>query len=173
LEVYTIVQEIASIVGVNASRNGASPWSVDVSRIAPAMAPPSQVQVPADLIRQDEIPPKYRDKKEWQVWKLGKMETKLQDYTRAAVAGGYVAGSLTSSGMEAPPPRSDSPRRGGRPMSQFGTATNKLLADLDDDQGLDGPPPPPPNDYAAYDYGDGDETISSRRAPPPPPSDEY
>lgn len=176
-EVHTIAQEIAKVVGINASNNGVSPWSADTSYVAPVAEPPSLVQVPGDLIRQDEIPPRYRDKKEWQVWKSTKMETKLQDYTRAAVAGGYIAGSLTSGGMEQPPPpRGESPRRNARPMSQFGTATAKLLADLDmGDGGYDDQPPPPPpgDDYSAYDYGDGDETISSRRVPPPPPSDEY
>jgi hypothetical protein len=34
------------------------------------------------------MPPKYRENKLWQQWKLTKLEAKMQEYTRAALAGG-------------------------------------------------------------------------------------
>lgn len=176
-DVTTVLNEIASLIAVNASTNGYSPW--DTQAVAVVTAPDAALalaMVPAELLPQHMVPPKYADKKAWQEWKLAKMDAKLRDFTDAALAGGYVAGSGTSGGS-APPPR---PPAASDPIpaapsttaeETFGTNTLNLLSGLDlgDDGGGE-------EEGGYYDEAAGgddyaDETINVGRAPPPPPSD--
>lgn len=46
------------------------------------------MEVPAEILPLSEAPPKFRDRKPFAEWKLTKLEAKLAEMTRAALAGG-------------------------------------------------------------------------------------
>lgn len=164
---------IASVGGVRVSQypisstnSNRSVWALE----APERALPQLTDVPADIVPVHELPPKYRDRKAWQEWRLQKLEGKLGELTRAALAGGYVAGAGSSGGasMDASYGNNNNndvtPAAAAAPPVHFGSNTLNLLADLDDDNNA--APPPPPQD-ADDDWND--QTIDAKRAPPPPP----
>ena len=185
-DVNLLVGEIAALIAsVGQGRPSAYETLNQANRIWELQAPEQPMpamEVPAEILPQHEVPPKYRDKKAWQEWKLSKMDATLGALSHAALSGGYVAGGASSGGGGGGGGSSSSVSISGPtgfhknepsidPSAAFGANTLDLLADLDlgdgDDYAYDNAEYPA--DEGAW---EGDQTIrvESKRAPPLPPS---
>lgn len=194
--INAVAADLAALVSQNKVSVSSPQWPQldlgDVSNLPTPQDCPALVEYPESVLPDMDKPCKFRDKKTYAEWKLRVQQNKLNEYARAALSGGYVAGAV-SQGASAPPPSSftptirpsndafvapdappasfSTPPASSDPGAAFGAATLSLLADLDD-----GPPDVPDEDYDDYygeeegyaGYGDDDD-----EAPPPPPDDDY
>ncbi len=184
MDVQLVAHEISALIAsVGQGRASEWPTTNPANACWELQAPQSasqHMEVPAEILPAHEVPPKYRDRKPFQEWKLSKLEAKLAEMSRAALAGGYVAGAASSGGGGGGGGLSSSVvlsrsstanpgASGGEASVQFGANTVNLLADLDlggggaDEYG---------DEQGAEDDGQwSDQTIrvENKRAPLPSP----